>query len=147
MVAGATCLRVRNTEDASLPPVEVLELCDRLRQVAAGRVGVLSAVNLASSLVDTLQQFDEARAFLRDRIPEAVRALGKDHGTTLRLERMHAQCLYRNNGASRDDITTAIATLEQLYRRITRIYGATHPQTRGTQDYLEKARETLARAK
>ena len=56
-------------------------------------------------------------------------------------------CLYRNNGASRDDITTAIATLEELYRRITRIYGATHPQTRGTQDYLEKARETLARAK
>ncbi len=138
---------VRSTEDAGLPPVKVLELCDRLRQVAAGRVGVLSAVNLASSLVDTLQQFDEARAFLRDRIPEAVRALGKDHGTTLRLERMHAQCLYRNNGASRDDITTAIATLEQLYRRITRIYGATHPQTRGTQDYLEKARETLARAK
>ena len=133
--------------DAGLPPVKVLELCDRLRQVAAGRVGVLSAVNLASSLVDTLQQFDEARAFLRDRIPEAVRALGKDHGTTLRLERMHAQCLYRNNGASRDDITTAIATLEELYRRITRIYGATHPQARGTQDYLEKARETLARAK
>ena len=107
----------------------------------------MSAVNLAASLVDTLQQFDEARTFLRDRIPEAVRALGKDHGTTLRLERMHAQCLYRNDGASRDDITTAIATLEELYRRITRIYGATHPQARGTQDYLEKARETLARAK
>ena len=107
----------------------------------------MSAVNLAASLVDDLGQFDEARAFLRDRIPEAVRALGKDHGTTLRLERMHAQCLYRNDGASRDDITTAIATLEELYRRITRIYGATHPQARGTQDYLEKARETLARAK
>ena len=105
----------------------------------------MSAVNLAATLVDALQQFDEARAFLRDRIPEATRSLGKDHGTTLRLERMHAQCLYRNDGASRDDITTAIATLEELYRRITRIYGATHPQTRGTQDYLEKARETLAR--
>ena len=106
---------------------------------------IMSAVNLAATLVDALQQFDEARAFLRDRIPEATRSLGKDHGTTLRLERMHAQCLYRNDGASRDDITTAIATLEELYRRITRIYGATHPQTRGTQDYLEKARETLAR--
>ena len=57
---------------------------------------------------------------------------------------VEALCVYRNDGASRDDITTAIATLEELYRRITRIYGATHPQTRGTQDYLEKARHKLA---
>ena len=106
---------------------------------------LLSAVNLASSLVDELQQFDEARAFLRDRIPEAIRALGKDHDITFRLERMHAQCLYENDGASLEDVTAAIATLEELDRKITRIYGITHPQTRGTRYFLEEARATLAR--
>ena len=107
----------------------------------------MSAVNLAASLVDTLQQFDEARTFLRDRIPEAVRALGKDHGTTLRLERMHAQCLYRNDGASLDDITTAIATLEDLDRRQTRTFGASHPQTCSTRCHLKRALLALAEHK
>ena len=45
---------------------------------------LISAGNLAATLVDALQQFDEARAFLRDRIPEATRALGKDHDLTFK---------------------------------------------------------------
>ena len=106
-----------------------------------------TAGNLASTLVDTLQQFDEARAFLRDRIPEAIRTLGKNHGLTFKLQRMYAQCLYKHADASLEDVTTAIATLEDLDRRQTRIYGASHPQTLATREMLEKARETLARAK
>ena len=65
----------------------------------------------------------------------------------VRCKVRYAQCLYRNADASRDDITAAIATLEELDRSITRIYGAAHPQTRGTRYLLEEARETLARAK
>ena len=148
---------MRSAVNASTPPVEVLELCDSGGHVVLGCVGVLvealcvhpltTAGNLASTLVDALQQFDEARAFLRDRIPEAIRTLGKNHGTTFRLERMHAQCLYQNDGASREDVTAAIATLEDIDRRQTRIYGASHPQTLATRGMLEKAREKLARAK
>ena len=108
---------------------------------------LLSAVNLASTLVDNLEQFDEARTFLRDRIPESIRVLGKDHVTTFRLERMNAQCLFQNDDASRDDVATAIAALEDLDRRVTRVYGAAHPQTRSTRDRLAEAREKLARAK
>ena len=114
--------------------------------MAAGAT-CLTAGNLASTLVDELQQFDEAKAFLRDRIPEAVRALGKDHGITFVLQRMYAQCLYQNDGASRDDVTAAIAQLEDLDRRNTRTYGPAHPQTCATRDRLAEARETLARAK
>ena len=94
--------------------------------------------------MDTLQQFDEAKAFLRDRIPEAVRALGKDHGITFVLQRMYAQCLYQNDGASRDDVTAAIAQLEDLDRRMTRTYGTVHPQTYTTRYFLAEAREKLA---
>ena len=106
-----------------------------------------SAVNLAASLVDDLKQFDEARAFLRDRIPEAVRSLGKNHESTFRLQRMYAQCLYRNDGASLDDITTAIATLEDLDRRQTRTFGASHPQTCSTRCHLKRALLALAEHK
>ena len=97
--------------------------------------------------MDELQQFDEARAFLRDRIPEATRALGKDHDITFKLQRMYAQCLYENDCASRDEVTAAIAQLEDLDRRTTRTYGAAHPQTCSTRDRLAEAREKLARMK
>ena len=96
--------------------------------------------------MDDLEQFDEASAFLRDRIPEAIRTLGKNHDTTFRLQRMYAQCLFLNDGASRSDLTEAISKLEDLDRRMTRIYGASHPQTESTRDRLAEAREKLARA-
>ena len=102
-----------------------------------------TAGNLASTLVDELQQFDEARAFLRDRIPEATRALGKNHDITFRMQRMYAQCLYRNDGAPRSDLTEAVAKLEDLDRRQTRIYGAGHPQTGSTRALLAEARAKL----
>ena len=108
---------------------------------------LISAGNLASTLVDDLQQFDEARAFLRDRIPEAVRSLGKNHESTFRLQRMYAQCLFQNDGASLDDITTAIATLDDLDRRQTRTFGASHPQTSCTRCQLKRALLALAEHK
>ena len=108
---------------------------------------LLTAANLASTLVDDLEQFDEARAFLRDRIPEAIRVLGKDHDLTFKLQRMYAQSLYENDGASREDVTAAIATLEDIDRRGTRVYGPAHPQAVSTRNRLAEARETLARAK
>ena len=106
---------------------------------------LVSAVNLASALVDNLRQFDEAKAFLRDRIPEAIRTLGKDHDITFRLQRMYAQCFYQNDGASREDVTAAVASLEDLNRRQTRIYGASHPQTSATRGRLAEARAKLER--
>ena len=101
---------------------------------------------MCTTLVDDLEQFDEARAFLRDRIPESIRILGKDHGLTFKLQRMYAQSLYQNDGASRSDLTEAVAKLEDLDRRQTRIYGASHPQTDCTRYNLERARAKLALA-
>ena len=93
--------------------------------------------------MDDLEQFDEAKAFLRDRIPEAIRALGKAHATTYILQRMYAQCLYQNADASQDDVTAAIAQLEDLDRRMTRTYGTVHPQTNTTRFFLAEARQKL----
>ena len=117
------------------------------RDAPSFRYTLIGAGNLAATLVDTLQQFDEAKAFLRDRIPEAIRALGKDHDITFKLRRMYAQSLYENDGASREDVTAAIATLEDIDRRQTRIYGAAHPQTGATRARLAEARKRLAERK
>ena len=108
---------------------------------------LISAVNLTSTLVEDLEQFDEARAFLQERIPEAIRALGKDDDLALKLQRMDAQCLYENANASVGDVTTAIATLGDIDRRQTRIYGAAHPQTVCTRHHLERALLALAEHK
>ena len=64
-----------------------------------------------------------------------------------KLQRMHAQCLFENAGASLEDVTAAIAALEDLDRRQTQVFGSRHPQTAGTRRFLAEAREKLARAK
>ena len=56
----------------------------------------------------------------------------------------HAQCHYENADASQGDVTAAIAQLEDIDRRQTRIYGAAHPQTDTTRFFLAEAREKLA---
>ena len=63
------------------------------------------------------------------------------------MQRIYAQCLYKNDGASLEDITAAVATLEDLDRRQSRIYGAAHPQTGTTRARLAEAREKLAEPK
>ena len=57
---------------------------------------------------------------------------------------MYAQCLYQNADASRSDLTEAVAKLEDLDRRQTRIFGVSHPQTGCTCYHLERARKKLA---
>ena len=60
------------------------------------------------------------------------------------MQRMYAQCLFQNADASRGDLMQAVATLEDLERRMTRTYGAAHPQTSSTHCCLEVARMKLA---
>ena len=57
---------------------------------------------------------------------------------------MYAQCLYQNADASSSDLTEAVAKLEDLDRRQTRIFGVSHPQTGCTRYHLERARKKLA---
>ena len=52
--------------------------------------------------------------------------------------------LYQNADASQDDVTAAIAQLEDLDRRMTRTYGTAHPQPGHTRRRLAEAREKLA---
>ena len=59
---------------------------------------------------------------------------------------MYGQILYEKEGASHDDLTLAVATLEDIDRRQRRTLGPNHPQRKMTQFCLELARGKQAAA-
>ena len=100
---------------------------------------VRAAANLADALM-RLGHHDEALPVLLETIPKSQRVLGKDHDQTFKLQRMYAQILCEKEGASPDDLTLAVATLEDVDRRQRRTLGPDHPQRKMTQLCLEFAR-------
>ena len=104
---------------------------------------LLAASNYAISL-NELRRFKEAKAFLRKTMPVARRAIGESHELTLKLRRNYAQSLWRDDGATLDDLREAVTTLEETARIARRVLGGTHPTTVGTEYELRNARAALA---
>ena len=97
----------------------------------------------AASLKDQ-QRFEEAKSLLRKKMPLARRTLGAEHDLTLNFRDIYAQCLYRDPGASRDDVAEAIEIFEDVQRRARRVFGAGHPNWRYLPRELTAARVKLA---
>ena len=103
-------------------------------------VTLWAASNYATSLKD-LKRFEEARALLRRTIPVARRVLGENHELMLRMRWMYAVALYKDDGATLDDLREAAETLEDAGRIALRVLGCAHPTT----SLIEKnLRRTLA---
>ena len=68
-------------------------------------------------------------------------------GAVVRMGWNYALALYRDNGATLDDLHEAVSTLESVARLWTRIFGEAHPETPKVQGALEVAREKLADAR
>ena len=119
------------------------------RDVHSGQIRLFggssnAAIIAAQNLVDTLMKLghhDEALPLLLETIPKSQRVLGKDHDQTFKLQRMYAQILIDRDGASLDDLSLAVATLEDLDRRQRRTLGPDHPQRKMTQVCLDFARK------
>ncbi|CAH0378807.1 unnamed protein product [Pelagomonas calceolata] len=94
--------------------------------------------HLARSLIE-LGRYADAKSlvlrFLRGIDP------GDDKGTYLR--RLHAETVYKTEGASRDDVLKAATTLEDVLSLLRRRLGAGHPDTLETLAELDRARMTL----
>ena len=104
----------------------------------------VSANNLAVSLRDN-NLYAEAYLFMRERLPEAREALGRDHSMVLHLYLTHARNLSRNPDASREDLIEAVVTLENdTYKRSRQVLGEYHPITLDIAEQLEHARARLA---
>ena len=124
----------------------------RLRQdVYSGRLELngeedeetlIAAINCAASLGE-LERFGEAKSLLRKTMPLARRVLGENHDFTLSMKKTYATALYRNTGATLDDISEAVTTFEEVERIARQMLGGSHPYTEGIAGDLREARAAL----
>ena len=75
--------------------------------------------------------------------PVAQRVLGESDGITLRMRWTYAAALYRDDGATLDDLREAVETLVETERIARRVLGGSHPITKGIEYDLQKARAAL----
>ena len=66
----------------------------------------------------------------RKTLPAARLVLGDSHDITLRMRWGYAHALYRDSGATLDDIRKAVTSLEELERTARRVFGGAHPLTK-----------------
>ena len=76
-------------------------------------------------------------------MPVARRVLGENHDLTLKMRWMHARALYRDSGATLDDVREAVTTLEETDRIGRRVFGGSHPHTAEIEKELRYARAAL----
>ena len=91
-----------------------------------------------------LQRFEEAKKLLRKILPVARRVLGESNEFTLRMKWNYADALYKDDGATLDDLREAVTTLEDAARIARRVLGGAHPITKGMGAELQNARAALA---
>ena len=71
------------------------------------------------------------------------RILGDNASLALRMRWCYAEALYKDDGASLDDLREAVTTLEDTERIARRVLGGAHPVTQGIAHHLRDARATL----
>ena len=107
------------------------------------RDSLREANNYAADLSD-LQRHAQAKSLLRKTIPVARRLLGENNDLTLRMRLLYGGALYRDAGATLDDLREAVTTLEETERTARRVLGAAHPLTGGIEESLREARAALS---
>ena len=93
--------------------------------------------------VHNLRRFEEAKALFRKMIPVARRLLGESHHLTLEASCGYAMALTKDPGATLDDLSEAVRTLEDTERTARRVLGGAHPLTKGIEKELQDARDAL----
>ena len=103
---------------------------------------ILEASNYAVDLLH-LQRYKEAKSLMRQWIPVARRVLGDRHEYTMHTRRNYAGTLYKDEGATLDDLREAVTTLEDTARTARRVLGGANPTTTGIETALRQAQAAL----
>ena len=77
---------------------------------------------------------------LRKTIPVARRVLGENDDRTLKMRLIYARALYKDPGATLDDLREAVTTLEEAERTARRVLGGAHPLTVTIEEICVKTR-------
>ena len=103
----------------------------------------LRAANNYANSLRNLKRFEETRTLLRKTIPVARRVLGEGHRLTLELRWIFGAALYRDDGATLNDLREAVTTLEEIEPIAQRVLGGAHPTTAGIERSLRNSRAKL----
>ena len=103
---------------------------------------LIAADNYALSL-NHLKRFKEAKSLMRKTRPVAQSVLGASNDITIRMMRSYAQSLYRNPGATLDDLREAVSTLEDAERIARRVFGGAHPLVLALESSIRLSRKAL----
>ena len=120
---------------AILLPLHTLRRRRRRRLAGAERGSHFSQIGLGQ-----LRRFEEARSLFRKTTPVARRVLGDSDALTMRMKLGYVMSLYRDPGATLDDLREAVTTLEDSQRIARRVFGGAHPLTMGIEGGLQEAR-------
>ena len=101
-----------------------------------------AANNHAVSLIHS-KRVREARALLCKALPVARRILGDNSDLTLIIRWNYATALYKDAGATLDDLREAVTTLEDTERIARRVLGGAHPIAKATYHILQEVRGGL----
>ena len=96
-----------------------------------------------ASLLLRLDRYGEAKSLLRKTLPVARRVFGKEASNTLKMRSVYAAALYRDDGATLDDLREAVTTLEELAPIARRVIGGAHPVIGWIGNLLRNARAAL----
>ena len=103
-----------------------------------------AAYNYATSFHD-LRRFDETKSLMRKMVPVARRVLGESNDLTLTMRSNYGRALFKDEGATLDDLREAVTTLEDAGRIARRVFGGANPLTEGIEAELRNARAALRR--
>jgi hypothetical protein len=104
--------------------------------------GLRGRFDSAYSLID-LKRFEEAKSLLRRTLPIARRVFGDNGKDTLMMRKTYALALYKDAGATLDDLREAVATLEETERTGRRVLGGAHPLVVAIEGHLRASRSAL----
>ena len=90
-----------------------------------------------------LKRYAEAKSLLCSTIPVTRRVLGEGHDVTLKMRWVYGSALYKDDGATLDDLREAVKTLEETERTARRVFGGAHPLMKTIELSLRDARAAL----
>ena len=100
--------------------------------------------NNYAGILGGLGRFEETKSLTRKAIPISRRVLGEGHHLTLKMRSIYAVALWRDDGATLDDLREAVSTLEETTRIARRVLGGAHPNTKGIERALRESRAALS---
>ena len=114
-----------------------------LRMIGEGDLLSLQfASNYAISLI-RLKRFEEVKSLMRETLPVARRVIEDREVLKFKMSWIYAEALYKDPGATLDDLRESVTMLEDTARTARRVLGGAHPILGAFELSLPNARAAL----